>query len=520
MGIICTIYLKENAMQKRLYGLFLSLAFAFSVLCSPVTVAATETNSAAQEEPQEPTEMEINYEKPIDSNTIDGWPKGPKVYAKSAIVMDMDTGAILYAKNIDEALYPASITKIMTTMLAIENCSLEERVTFSDNAINSLPWDCSRIGARVGEVFSMEDCLYAMMLSSANEVCIAVAEHIAGSEAAFCDMMNEKAKSLGCTNTHFVNCNGMPDEEHKTSAHDMALIASAAFQNPTFRKVTGSVLYVIPATNQSGEKRYCSQHHKMMKENEQYYYPYAVGGKTGFTKAALNTLVTYATKDDRHLVCVSMRTNGAQYYLDTASLLDYGFDNFTNLTVSKNETAGKLLFPSQFFRLQPDNGKLSPCQVTVPDGVTAADLSLSGRINGDSMTRTYTWHDAVVGEVTLPVSTLFQEISDPDSVTTQAVREIPSLLKSSHAKSKVETVPEKETVNHPLLSRFSIRLTGWQLGLCGILIVAILLYIIILIRAVIRSVQRRKRRKRKAQRRAANKTGGTRTSKTTTDKNN
>ena len=124
MGIICTIYLKENAMQKRLYGLFLSLAFAFSVLCSPVTVAATETNSAAQEEPQEPTEMEINYEKPIDSNTIDGWPKGPKVYAKSAIVMDMDTGAILYAKNIDEALYPASITKIMTTMLVIENCSL------------------------------------------------------------------------------------------------------------------------------------------------------------------------------------------------------------------------------------------------------------------------------------------------------------------------------------------------------------------------------------------------------------
>ena len=136
-------------MHKRLYGFLLSIGFALSVLLSPVSVAATETTASSQET-KEPTEMETNYQKPIDSNQIDGWPTGPKVYAKSAIVMDMDTGAILYAKNIDEALYPASITKIMTTMLAIENCSLDERVTFSDNAVNSLPWECSRIGARVG----------------------------------------------------------------------------------------------------------------------------------------------------------------------------------------------------------------------------------------------------------------------------------------------------------------------------------------------------------------------------------
>lgn len=491
-------------MQKKLFGLLFSLVFILSVLCSPTIVSATEPDASSQEEKQEPTEMEINYAKPIESNKIDGWPKGPKVYAKSAIVMDMDTGAILYAKNIDEALYPASITKIMTTMLAIENCSLDERVTFSDNAVNSLPWDCSRIGARVGEVFSMEDCLYAMMLSSANEVCIAVAEHVAGSEEAFCDMMNEKAKALGCTNTHFVNCNGMPDEEHKTSAHDMALIAAAAFKNPIFQKVTGSVRYVIPTTNKSGEQRYCSQHHKMLKESEQYYYPYAVGGKTGFTQAALNTLVTYATKDDRHLVCVSLRTNGSQYYVDTKTLLEYGFNNFTSLTVYEDDTADNLLFPAQFFRLTPDTGAQTSCQVTVPNEVTSDELSFSGQANGDSITLTYTWHDSTVGIFTVPVSDFFQAISDPDSTATQAVRETPSLLKSSHAKSKVETDTPGITQKSALLSRFASNLTGWQLGLCGILIVAIILYIIILIRTIIRAVQRKKRRKRKAQRKARN----------------
>ena len=187
-------------MKKRLYSFLLGLALTATTLLAPVSVSATATTNTAttdKTEQAEPTEMEINYAKPVDSNKIDGWPQGPKVYAKSAIVMDVNTGAVLYAKNVDEALYPASITKIMTTMLAIEHCSLDEQVTFSDNAINSLAWNCSRIGARVGEVFTMEDCLYAMMLSSANEVCIAVAEHIAGSEAAFADMMNAKAKELG-----------------------------------------------------------------------------------------------------------------------------------------------------------------------------------------------------------------------------------------------------------------------------------------------------------------------------------
>ena len=493
-------------MKKRVYSFLLGLALTAGTLLAPVSVSATATaNTAAATDAAkqaEPTEMEINYAKPVDSNKIDGWPQGPKVYAKSAIVMDVNTGAILYAKNVDEALYPASITKIMTTMLAIEHCSLDEQVTFSDNAINSLAWNCSRIGARVGEVFTLEDCLYAMMLSSANEVCIAVAEHIAGSEAAFADMMNAKAKELGCTNTHFVNSNGMPNEEHKTSAHDMALIAAAAFKDPTFRKVTGSLKHTIAPTNMSGENRYCTQHHKMLKETESFYYPYAVGGKTGFTQAALNTLVTYATKDDRTLVCVSLRTNGSQYYKDTATMLDYGFDNFTNLPVDTTDRADTLLFPTQFYHLIPDSTAADKHEITVPTSVPMTDVSASGTVDGQNITLTYTWHDTTVGTFTTPVSPLFASLTDPTSVSYQSAKEMPRLLKSAHAKSTVDST-DTESAAPGILGKLFTNLTPWQLGLSGILLIAIILYIIILIRTIIRSIQRRKRRRRKARRRAA-----------------
>ena len=493
-------------MKKRVYSFLLGLALTAGTLLAPVSVSATATaNTAAATDATkqaEPTEMEINYAKPVDSNKIDGWPQGPKVYAKSAIVMDVNTGAVLYAKNVDEALYPASITKIMTTMLAIEHCSLDEQVTFSDNAINSLAWNCSRIGARVGEVFTMEDCLYAMMLSSANEVCIAVAEHIAGSEAAFADMMNAKAKELGCTNTHFVNSNGMPNEEHKTSAHDMALIAAAAFKDPTFRKVTGSLKHTIAPTNMSGENRYCTQHHKMLKEAESFYYPYAVGGKTGFTQAALNTLVTYATKDDRTLVCVSLRTNGSQYYKDTATMLDYGFDNFTNLPVDTTDRADTLLFPTQFYHLIPDSTAADKHEITVPTSVPMTDVSASGTVDGQNITLTYTWHDTTVGTFTTPVSPLFASLTDPTSVSYQSAKEMPRLLKSAHAKSTVDSTDTKSAAPG-ILGKLFTNLTPWQLGLSGILLIAIILYIIILIRTIIRAIQRRKRRRRKARRRAA-----------------
>ena len=217
--------------------------------------------------------------------------------------MDLDSGTFLYSKNMDVTKYPASITKILTTLIAIEHSRPSEKVTFSENAVYGIEQGSSNIGIRLGENLTMEDCLYGMMLESANEVCVAVAEHISGSVDAFVELMNQKAASLGCTNTHFTNPNGLPDENHYTTAHDMALIAQAAYNNATFRKVCQTTTYCIGTTNKCGEKRWLSNHHKMLPDRD-YTYEGCTGGKTGFTQVALNTLVTYAERDGRRLVCV------------------------------------------------------------------------------------------------------------------------------------------------------------------------------------------------------------------------
>ena len=171
--------------------------------------------------------------KPQVVQAADYWPEGPEVQSPSVILMEMSTGTVLYEKNSDERNYPASITKIMTTLLALENSDLNEVVTFSDDAINNT--EGSGIYRDYGEQMTMEQCLYAVMLNSANECAYAVAEHVGGTVENFVDMMNAKAKELGCTNTHFANPHGLQDENHYTTAHDMALIAQAAYQHETFR---------------------------------------------------------------------------------------------------------------------------------------------------------------------------------------------------------------------------------------------------------------------------------------------
>lgn len=301
--------------KKRMKQLLCSvLAFGLVTAVSPAAVCATEG-----------TEPPAAYYEAIQTDTLANWPQGPAIYAESGILVDLDTQEILYSKNIDKQLYPASITKIMTTLVAIESSSPEEPVTFSQHALDSIEWDSSNIGCRLNETLTMEQCWYAMMLNSANEVCCGVAEHISGSIEAFVEKMNQKAAELGCTNTHFSNPNGLPDETHYTTAHDMALIANAAYQNETFRQVFSTRQYEIPPTPQYTETRYLYNHHKMMQPDTEYYYEGCLGGKTGYTETALNTLVTIASRNGKNLLCVTMRTQGRQVYTDTASLFDYGF---------------------------------------------------------------------------------------------------------------------------------------------------------------------------------------------------
>lgn len=276
---------------------------------------------------------------PTQIKAAEYWPEGPAVDSPCVILMEMSTGTILYEKNSTEQNYPASITKIMTTLLALENSDLNEIVTFSTEAIDNT--EGSGIARDYGEQMTMEQCLYAVMLSSANECAYAVAEHVGGTVENFVDMMNAKAQELGCETTHFVNPHGLFDENHYTSCYDMALIAKAAYENETFRIITGTARYTIPPTNKHEEETPLLNHNEMLYpwQHLKYRYEYCTGGKTGYTNVARTTLVTFAEKDGMKLVCVVMRTESPSQWTDSTNLFNYAFDNFQLFNIADNETA-------------------------------------------------------------------------------------------------------------------------------------------------------------------------------------
>lgn len=349
------------------------------------TTSSTEEDSAEEDgEGGADIEAEIP-EIPVESNEIDGWLQGPQVSAESAIVMEAQTGTILYAKNIDAAEYPASITKIMTVLLALENSSMDETVTFSENAVFSIERGSSHIARTTDEELTMEQCLYAIMLESANECANAVAEHIAGSTEAFADMMNEKAAALGCTNTHFVNAHGLHDPDHYTSAHDMALITQAALKYDKFREIAGTVRYTIPPTNKNENELMMNNHHSMIStyKTSKYLDSTVFAGKTGFTTDALNTLVTCAHRSEMDVICIIMRAPSGTAYPDTASLLDYVSNNFSPaelpgayadlpdaVTSQISAQAGSSLDTTNITFADAGN-----TYAAIPDGTTLADLT-------------------------------------------------------------------------------------------------------------------------------------------------
>ena len=200
--------------------------------------------------------------------------------------MDAGSGAVLYGKNIHTAYFPASITKILTALIVIENCDMDDIVTFSRNAVHNVEPGSTSAGMDVGDQLTVRDCLYALVLRSANEVANALAEHTAGSIEAFADMMNERAASLGCTDSHFCNPSGLNNPDHYTSAYDMALIAQAAFQNEAFVTIDSTLYYDLPPTKRNPDGFRIYPGHRMMKKNAPQYYPGIIGGKTGYTSLA------------------------------------------------------------------------------------------------------------------------------------------------------------------------------------------------------------------------------------------
>lgn len=300
-------------------------------------------------------------------------------HAQAAIVMDADSGLILYENNADAAYYPASITKIMTALLALENCSLDEVVTFSYDAVYNT--EGSSIARDVGEEMTMEECLYGMMLASANECAYAIGEHVAGGSIDdFVDMMNEKASELGCTNTHFANSSGLPDEDHYVSARDMALIAKAAYENETFRTICGTSYYEIQPTNKHDEITYLTNHHNMLTAytTSEYLRDYCVGGKTGYTEAAGSTLVTYAQQDGMTLICVVLSDTSPNHWEDTISLLEYYFEKCESQTVTVDTGFSDVFFDTDMAAMQASAVFLEAAEDTIdvilPTGADASDI--------------------------------------------------------------------------------------------------------------------------------------------------
>ena len=253
----------------------------------------------------------------------------PEINAESAIVMDLDTGDILYEKAAFTERYPASITKVLTCLLAVENGNVNDTITVSEAVMDQVDKESSYIGLVEGEQLTLRDALYGMMLNSGNECALAIAEYIAGSTSAFADMMNETARKLGCKASHFVNPNGIHSEDHYTCAYDMALIGRAAYQYPEFKKLISSQSYEIPETNMNEARSLWQENRLIYSGNGEYYYEYCTGGKTGFTQNSLATLISFAERDGRRLVTVVLKCNPTtESYLDTKKLDEFCFKNY------------------------------------------------------------------------------------------------------------------------------------------------------------------------------------------------
>lgn len=348
--------------RKKLKSLKLIVSTVLSVsifLTQPAMLFAAENSGETVQTPTPtPNPHTEYYNQAADSDSIENWPEGPKIEAESAVLMDVVTESILYSKNADKQQYPASITKIMTTFLACENLNMNDTLVMSEEAAYGIEPGSSSIYAETGEEFTVRQALMAVMLESANEVSLGIAEKTSGSVKKFVELMNRRARQLGCTNTHFNNPNGLPDETHYTTANDMAKIAKAAWFNPLFRRFITRDYFEIPPTNKQPETRYLLNHHQMM-EGRDHAYDGVLGGKTGYTTAAGSTLVTFAKRGDTILLCVVLNSiNGA--YSDTAALLDYGFNNFKKIDLNLDKE------PVPFEMLPCEKYILNNCGNTYP----------------------------------------------------------------------------------------------------------------------------------------------------------
>lgn len=256
----------------------------------------------------------------------------------SACLMDAETGQVLFDKNMDAMMYPASTTKVMTGLLVAELSDPGDIATVSESAIDIAEWNSSNIALSPGEELPVDSLMYALMLPSANDAANTLAEHIAGSQSDFAALMNDRARKIGANSTNFVNAHGLHEPQHYTTARDMALITREAAKNPVFMHYFGTATHTIPPTNLQPEERPFTNYQYMLNSTTRFYDPDVIGGKVGYTTEAGHTMTTVARRDGRTLVCVVMNSpNRYDKFRDTLALLEFGFEEFSEVTISRRE---------------------------------------------------------------------------------------------------------------------------------------------------------------------------------------
>ena len=491
---------------------FLTAGFLLFCLTS---VASSYTMISADEEQE--AEAPVSYA--IETNEIPGWPQGPATESATAALMDVDTGTFLYSKGATEKMYPASITKIMTALLVVENCDLDDEITFSE-IVYDLEEGSSHLGIQPGEKMRLEDAVYGLMLASANDIANGLAEYMGGSISGFADLMNARAQELGCVNTHFANPHGLYQDDHYTCAHDMALIAAAAYQDPIFRKIVTTHEYTIPETNLTEEERSFLNHQKMMHEDEEYYRDWCTGGKTGYTSQCLNTLVTYGEKDGKTLVSVVFRAEGSDVaYWDSIALMEYGFDEFSPVNLEKDGSDDRfcdimgLRYFGKASRLQSPVWDRSPIPymsgwLMLPDTADIADVTCEvANRSGSWTTLSCKYNGWPVGTFVGNVQTIFapaQMVFEKDVEVVTAVQPETSgdhIQIESLDEVLTQTATIFETGYHRVMEYTQSHFLSVLIGGTIALAVLVVLIIVLIFRCTSESRIRRRRRQEEQERR-------------------
>ena len=339
----------------------------------------------------------------------------PELEATTAILIDAKTGEILFSKNKDVQMAPASMTKIMTALLAIENLDMDTVVTIDDETPYT---EGNIIYMHPGEKFTVEQLLKAMLVSSANDCAVALAKTMSGTVKDFANLMNGKAKELGAKNTNFLNPNGLDDKRHVSTAYDFAMIAEEAMKNETFREIVSMTSYTVPKTNKNKKRplyttnRLLSDKYNDIVVNGEYRKPYykdAIGIKTGFTPVALGSLCAAAERNGTELISVVMHSSDFGRFADTIALFEYGFANYSTYTVhDKSEAVGSVKVKGG----KPDEVK----------GITSWDacVTLQKGENKDLVTEKIVWDNNLVAPIakgtTVGAITLYKD-GEPVAVT-------------------------------------------------------------------------------------------------------